>query len=146
MKFLLFVFLQAYAIGTCWTKINGELVVETVPLWPLPIVAAAIEPGPNQQAPLPNLAAPTDFQAQFTKNGWVILSWHTTPGIEEFEVLAQTEGVLTIHHVYDHKAKEVKPGEYQWKTKFPGKLTIYSVRSVVTDITSLPSNEIRCVP
>lgn len=146
MKALLFVLLQAYAIGTCWTKINGELVVEQIPLWPLPIMAASIEPGPNQTSPMPNLAAPTDFQAQFTTNGWVVLSWHTTPGIEEFEVLAQTEGVLTIHHIYDHRAKEVRAGEYQWKTKFPGKLTIYSVRSVVADITSLPSNEIRCVP
>lgn len=93
---------------------------------------------------LPGIAAPTHFEAMVLSNQ-VRFTWKATPGLEEFEVLAQTEGVLTIHHIYDHHAKEVKAGEYQWKTKFPGKLTIYSVRSVVADITSLPSQEIRCV-
>lgn len=144
MKSLLFVLLQAYAIGTCWTKINGELVVETVPLWPLPIVAA--EPNVPPPAFQTALATPTDFQATVTKQ-WVNLTWKANPGIDTFDVYAKdANGLTTTSRSFIKSAKELHKERFDWRTERPTQVTIYSVASVVGGLVSKPSQEIKCTP
>lgn len=144
MKALLFVLLQAYAIGTCWTKINGKLVVEQMPLWPLPILAAEPNvPPPTFQTAL---ATPTEFQASVTKE-WLILTWKANPGIDTFDIYAKdTNGVTITSRSFIKSAKELHKENFDWRTERPTQVTIYSVASVLGGSISKPSQEIKCQP
>lgn len=142
MKALLFVLLQAYAIGTCWTKIDGQLVMAQMPLWPLPIVAQGVPPPTF----FPALATPTDFQATVTKQ-WLILTWKANPGIDTFDIYAKdTNGVTITSRSFIKSAKELHKESFDWRTERPAQVTIYSVASVVGGLVSKPSQEIKCQP
>lgn len=143
MKTALLIFcLQSFAVGTCWTRINGELVVSEMPLWPLPVVAQEVPPPTFS----PALATPTNFQATVTKQ-WLILTWKANPGIDTFDIYAKdTNGVTVTARSFIKSAKELHKVSFDWRTERPTQVTIYSVASVVGGLVSKPSQEIKCQP